>query len=95
MTHTPDRRARFIVSDFGRTVTLHQPNGRTRTFCIPHTASGEGYIREGDNMGPQVCDGLVHLGSTLMATPETLGQIIRREWATYRRSEAYEFEEEL
>lgn len=82
-------KAKFQTRDFGRCVVLTQPNGRTREFHIPHTASGIGYVREGSNLGPQVCEGLVHRGNTLSATPEGLLQVIRREWRKYRRTEQY------
>ena len=90
------KRARFTVNQSGTRVTLHTPNGVTRTFCIPYTlSSGEGYVREGDNMGPQVCDGLTHRGNTLRATPESLLPIIRAEWRRWKRSEEYEFSGEI
>lgn len=85
-------KTKFTVGDYGRSVTLTQPNGRVREFHIPHTTSGEGYVREGSNMGYQVCDGLTHSGNTLRATPETLISVIRREWRKYRQSESYEYE---
>lgn len=81
--------AKFESRNFGRCVVLTQPNGKIREFHIPYTSSGEGYIREGSNMGPQVCDGLVHRGNTLSATPDTLINVIRREWRKYRKSEWY------
>lgn len=84
-------RTRFTVDHFGRRVTLHAPNGVTRVFSIPYTSSGEGYVREGDNMGPQVCEGLVHRGNTLRATPESLLPLIKSEWRKWKRSEDYEF----
>lgn len=87
------KRAKFETSHYGRCVTLTQPNGKVRSFhIIPNTSSGEGYVREGSNMGPQVCDGLVGRGNTLRATPETLLTIIRREWRKYRKSEVYEYD---
>lgn len=85
-------RAKFESQCGGRCIVLTQPNGKIREFHIPYTSSGEGYIREGSDMGPQICNGLVYRGSTLRATPETLGTVIRREWAKYRQSEWYESE---
>lgn len=86
------KRAHFESRNYGHCVVLTQPNGQVREFHIPHTSSGVGYVREGSNLGPQVCDGLVHRGNTLRATPESLARVIRREWRKYRRSESYEFE---
>ncbi len=88
------KKARFEVRDFGRCVILTQPNGRVREFHIPFTSSGYGYVREGDNMGPQVCDGLLRRGDTLRASDATLLDVIRREWRVYRKSESYECEGE-
>lgn len=78
----------FESRDYGRCVVLTQPNGRVREFHIPY-ASGAGYVREGSNMGSQVCGGLSHRGATLMATPDNLLSVIRREWRKYRQSESY------
>ena len=86
-------RAKFDVKDFGRCVVLTQPNGRVREFHIPYTSSGTGYVREGSNMGPQVCDGLAHGGDTLMASDENLLDVIRRQWRVYKSSEQYMYEE--
>jgi len=56
---------------------------RTRTtYFAPHTSSGQaGYVRIRDNAGhyPQVCERLESTGGTLMATPESLPRVIRRE----------------
>lgn len=82
-------RARFASSNFGRCVILTQPNGHVREFHIPRTRSGEGYVREGSNLGPQVCDGLLSTGETLRANPGSLLTIIRREWRQYRQSLEY------
>lgn len=52
------------------------------TYFAPHTSSGSaGYVRIRDSAGrfPQVCVGLNSTGHTLMATPETLPAVIRRE----------------
>lgn len=86
------RRARFEVRERGHCVVLTQPNGRVRAFHIPFVTSGKGYVREGSNMGPQVCAGLIHRGSTLTASAETLLDVIRAEWRVYRNSEAYQYE---
>lgn len=87
------KRAKFEVRDFGRCVVLTQPNGRVREFHIPHTTSGTGYVREGSNMGQQVCDGLFRRGDTLTASDKNLLEVIRREWRVYKRSEQYECEQ--
>ena len=79
------KRAKFEVRDFGRCVVLTQPDGLVREFHIPVTTSGTGYVREGSNMGPQVCDGLVRSGSTLEASDKNLLAVIRREWRVYKR----------
>ena len=86
------KRAKFEVRDYGRCVVLTQPNGRVREFHIPFTTSGTGYVREGSNMGPQVCDGLFHSGDTLEASDKNLLDVIRREWRVYKSSEQYEYE---
>jgi len=54
----------------------------SRTYFAPHTLSGEaGYVRIRDSAGryPQVCEKLYGGGNTLMATPDTLPSVIRRE----------------
>ena len=83
------KRAKFDSRDFGRTVVLTQPDGMQRKFCIPRTASGDGYVREGSNVGFQVCRGLSHGGSALTATPATLLDVIRREWRACRQPEGH------
>ena len=55
---------------------------RITTYFVPHMSDGKaGYVRVRDTAGryPQVCDGLNSTGDTLMATPETLPAVIRRE----------------
>ena len=52
------------------------------TYFAPHAPSGQaGYVRIRDSAGryPQVCYRLNSTGNTLMATPETLPAVIRRE----------------
>jgi len=54
----------------------------SRTYFAPHTSSGQpGYVRIRDSAGryPQVCEKLYGGGNTLMATPDTLPSVIRRE----------------
>lgn len=54
----------------------------TTTYFVPHMSSGQSaYVRIRDRAGrhPQVCEGLNSTGSTLIATPETLAAVIRRE----------------
>ena len=85
-------KTKFESRDYGRCVVLTQTNGRVREFHIPYTSGGGGYIREGSNMGPQVCDGLVHRGNTLTATPDSLLSVIHGEWRKYRKSESYRYE---
>lgn len=46
-------------------------------------------------MGPQVCDGLLHSGSTLRATPESLLATIKSEWRRWKRTAEYEFSGEF
>lgn len=52
------------------------------TYFAPNLSGGQpGYVRIHDKAGryPQVCERLSSTGSTLMATPETLPAVIRRE----------------
>ena len=54
----------------------------TTTYFAPHMSGGKaGYVRIRDAAGryPQVCERLSSTGNTLMATPETLPAVIRRE----------------
>jgi len=54
----------------------------TTTYFAPHLSNGQaGYVRIADRAGrfPQVCERLSSTGSTLMATPENLPAVIRRE----------------
>lgn len=44
-----------------------------------------GYVYQGDR---QVCYGLAAHGNTVMSSDEGLIDVIRREWAVYRRSAA-------
>jgi len=69
---------------FGRTST---------TYFVPVSATGRaGYVRIRDARGqyPQVCEGLSSTGNTLMATPETLPTVIRRELRRLRNTERRE-----
>ena len=43
---------------------------------------GSAYVRNADT-GKQVCEGLSHMGPTLTATPDTLVDVIRKEWRKY------------
>jgi hypothetical protein len=52
------------------------------TYFVPRIPDGKpGYVRIRDAAGryPQVCEKLYGTGNTLMATPETLPAVIRRE----------------
>ena len=52
------------------------------TYFAPHMSGGKpGYVRIRDTAGryPQVCERLNSTGNTLMATPESLPRVIRRE----------------
>lgn len=51
-----------------------------------HFIAVGGYVREWSPRGsnPQVCEGLGRRGATLMASPDTLVSVIRREWRKYR-----------
>lgn len=80
------KKARFVVSDRGRCLTLTTPEGLVRRFFIPTTSSGVAYIREDSYSGPQVCSWLLNTGSTLSASPDTLLDVIRREWRRRRRN---------
>lgn len=54
----------------------------TTTYFVPYLSDNRaGYVRIRDSRGqfPQVCEGLSSRGNTLMATPETLPAVIRRE----------------
>lgn len=64
------------------------PDGepRDREFFVP---SSGGYVREWRYNGNhrQVCDGLGNRGSTLVSTPDTLADDIRREYRAMRRAQ--------
>ena len=86
-TTTPRARRYTTSTNEDGTVTLrvHEPcvlgdEGDTRIFWAPIE---HGYVREKygarGGLGPQVCDHLQRLGSTLMASRETLLHVIRRE----------------
>lgn len=88
--------SRTTISETGnREVTLSYTNldgdRIDRVFWIPMTSSGNAYIRERVRPNrandPQVCDALYGTGNTLSATPETLIEVIRREWRARRRAE--------
>jgi hypothetical protein len=67
------------------------------TYFAPHTSSGQaGYVRIRDSAGryPQVCDGLNSTGNTLMATPETLPAVIRRELRRRNAADRRELDEQ-
>ena len=77
-------RAKITVEGNNVTVERDALDGeRTRiTYFVPHTASNAaGYVRIRDSAGqyPQVCERLYGGGDTLMATPDTLASVIRRE----------------
>lgn len=67
--------------DGERTVTTY--------FVHPMSDGRPGYVRIRDAAGryPQVCEGLSTTGNTLMATPETLPAVIRRELRRRERRE--------
>lgn len=61
------------------------------TYFVPYSSDGHAmYVRIRDAAGhyPQVCDHLYGTGSTLMATPDTLAAVIRRELRARQRDEA-------
>jgi hypothetical protein len=51
-----------------------------REFTVPHCG---GYVREDDK---QVCVGLSRMGPTLVADPDTLLDVIRKEWKSFKRA---------
>lgn len=65
----------------------------TRTYWVSDTARS-GYVHDVTDKpgtsGPQVCEGLYHTGSTLMANADTLAVVIRRELARRRKMAARE-----
>jgi len=81
---TTDRNNVTVERDdpiFGRTST---------TYFVPYSPTGRaGYVRIRDASGryPQVCERLNSTGDTLMATPETLPAVIRRELRRRRDAE--------
>ena len=65
------------------------------TYFAPHMSDGKpGYVRIRDAAGryPQVCDGLNSTGDTLMATPETLPAVIRRELRRHNAADRRELD---
>lgn len=72
----------FIVPDTGGYVREWTPCG-----FYPQVYEGldvKEWARRGPH--PQVCEGLGRRGATLMASPDTLVSVIRREWRKYRES---------
>lgn len=65
---------------------------RTTVYFAPHTSDGSaGYVRIRDGGGySQVCERLESAGSTLMATPESLPRVIRRELRRRNAADARE-----
>lgn len=68
-----------------------------RAFWAPLTSSGipGGYVHETTperpgTAGPQVCDRLAAMGSTLWSTREGLLELVRREWRRARAAYAAE-----
>ena len=73
-------------------VEMRLPNGRKFLFWIPYTSSGLGYVRVTQKRfhsadDRQVCERLYGDGNTLMATPETLLTVIKREYRRRRLAE--------
>lgn len=53
---------------------------RETIYFAPHMSGDAlGYVRIRDQNNSQVCEGLASTGSTLMATPDSLLRVIRRE----------------
>ena len=78
-------KTKIVVDANDVTVTRDDPYSGERisiTYFVPHISTGHaGYVRIRDSAGryPQVCEKLYGGGNTLMATPETLAIVIRRE----------------
>jgi hypothetical protein len=72
------------------TSRLFSPDLDTPTARIFWVPAEGGYIHDVTEQpgtsGPQVCEGLGRAGNTLMATPATLGRVVRRELARARAS---------
>lgn len=89
-------KTRFIAD--GNEVTIEYDDAMTgervtRTFFAPYNVNGHPmYVRVRDTAQrfPQVCAGLSSTGSTLMATPETLLAVIKREYRAMRAAERRE-----
>jgi len=65
----------------------------TTTYFVSRNSEGRpGYVRVLDDACryPQVCERLSRQGNTLMATPETLGSVIRTELRRAKRAAAAE-----
>ena len=58
-----------------------------RVFWIAQTTDETAYVREGDS---QVCDALASTGDTLRAAPNTLIDVIRKEYRAMKREWARE-----
>lgn len=85
-------KTRITVNGNDVTVERDDPatgDRETTTYFVPHNG---GYVRIRDSAGryPQVCERLYGTGSTLMATPETLPAVIRRELRKLARDERRE-----
>ena len=78
-------KTKLTVSSNNVTVERDDPFTGERsstTYFAPYISNGSaGYVRVRDAAGryPQVCERLNSTGNTLMATPETLPAVIRRE----------------
>lgn len=78
---------RTVITVSCNNVTVERDNPfsgerESTTYFAPHMSGGKpGYVRIRDAAGryPQVCERLSSTGHTLMATPETLPAVIRRE----------------
>lgn len=87
------KRAKITVN--GNDVTVdrydHELGRRTTTtYFVPHMSNGQsGYVRIRDKQCrfPQVCELLSGSGATLMATAETLPDVIRRELRRLARTQ--------
>lgn len=88
MTNHPNRKTRITVDSYGD-VTVERDDPFTGERCVTTYFCSGTYVRVRDREGrhPQVCVGLASRGPTLMASRETLPDVIRKE---LRRAQAVE-----
>ena len=86
-------RAKFATHPTSGHVTLEYTDAdgarHSRTYSTTGR-DGRGYVIDVDGKGGsrQVCERLASTGSTLMASRDTLPEVIRREYRAMRRSDA-------